>query len=231
MSNPLVQLLFANSPTFPEQIVHEEVSYSISVQGKLETDELSRALEQAWDWKEAASEVGKHQAAVTIQAEGPTSLEAMSHLCAFVMSQLNDDTIAVFFPRGERLWEPTAFVECSENDELMPSELWTSVRLFNLPQEKWKLMDTIGSVQVGRPDHMIWRPADVNAAAAAAFLLDLSYHNLKENLLYEAGHTIVGPDDARWFVKRVGLSPTAPQREIVVWAPKATRLPPELASA
>ena len=166
-------------------------------------DNLASAVDQAWHWPEAATEVPAHGAflrvlityAIGSDVDDPDLPEDYSPLheltfATFLADRFLDlpGAVCYFNPTGCTVWPKGAFRETIAYDQehrVPPLPLWANVRLMRADaflqaagvtgEPGWSVMDTVGNGQLDVPDvELILRPEKWDLTDADGVLRNLS---------------------------------------------------------
>jgi hypothetical protein len=201
---------------------------------------LERSAQQAWGYPEGRQAVEEHTAFIRIRSTYtygaandetpvlPADYDAFAELMevtAIAQALLRlPEALCYFNPNGECLASGARIQELFERFEqsqLPPLELWSNVRLFNLPQEEnWLLMDTVGMLQLDADDHeAVFNRRSHDPNEVANFLRNVSDYVYKNGPVIQDGDTINGPGSMDWqaFSLEEGLG--NPPRSVLRWFP------------
>jgi len=208
---------------------------------------LNHAAQQSWLFEEGPNVAKEHKGFIRIRSsyvvanaqEGtpymPEDYNVKDEIIfvtkiAQKILQLHQ-TIGFFNPNGE----------CLASDELVdnlmarydqagyiPLEIWTNVRVFNVPENKdWLLMDTVGMAQLDSVDHeAIFLRDSYDPSEVVVFLRNLSVYLLKKPELDE-DEALTGPGNVEWKSSVKKMSKSSPPRTVIRWYPLDNSTPPE----
>lgn len=211
---------------------------------------LKRAAQQPWGYPEGKQDAESHKAFIRIRSTYtqanpeqdapllPEDYEAFPELM-LMMELVRDllglpEALCYFNPNGECLSSAqmiNALFERFEQTNLPPLELWSNIRMFNLPHHKdWLLMDTVGMMQLDVMDHEIIFPKHVyDPNEVASFLRNVSDYLLENGLVVKDGDTIEGPGGVSWQAVLLEEGTAEPPRQVLRWlAMDGREVPPSL---
>lgn len=208
---------------------------------------LVRAAQHAWSWPEARAGLPEHVGFIRLRITYGVGAEPndrvmpadcdpraeLSFLMDLVQGVLRHPAALCYFnPNGEvvaslaRIEEQVVY---HRGHDLPPLNLWSNVRLFNLPGD-WLMMDSIGNGQLDLVDHEVVFPK--NAAQPGEvdrFIRTATLYILDGGDVIKTGHTMDGAG-VRWQATRFEQSLCTPPREVICWVPQGTKgIPPEVA--
>ena len=212
---------------------------------------LERAQEQAWALEEDQDIINGHSAFIRIRMsyvfgeqdedapimpEDCDSLEELEFITNLTTALMElPGVVCCFNPNGEVLLDKKAYDETlafHEENESVPFELWTNVRLFQIGED-WCLLDTVGNDQFDLPDieatfHAeLADPDDVNE-----FLRNVTYYILDADNEITDGDSVEGPGEMPWNVAYFEDSLCDPPRSVLRLTPDdGQELPEELIAA
>ena len=212
---------------------------------------LERAEEQAWAWEEERDIVNGHSAFIRIRlsyvfgeqdedapvmpddCDSLAELEFMTKLTTALMEL--PDVVCSFNPNGEVVLDKKTYAETlafHEENESIPFELWTNVRLFKVGED-WSVLDTVGNQQLDLPDieaafyDQLADPDDINE-----FLRDVTYYLMDSENEIEDGDAVEGPGEVPWTAGYYEDSICDPPRAVLRLTPDDGReMPAELLEA
>lgn len=200
---------------------------------------LERAVQQAWNWREARDVVPRHDGFIRLKTtyvggpndlvipEGYNALAELNEVTAITVRLSTVPGVLCYFnPNGETLYLPTALAEnfkWNASKNLPSVNLWTNVRMFNLANQVpgWFMMDTVGMWQLDLPDQEVVHPDGAfDPDEVAGFLRDISVYLVQNGRVIKDGDTTDGPGGIRWqaFSSYEGVIP--PPRETLRWYPE-----------
>lgn len=219
---------------------------------------LARAVQHAWTFADAETLTSRHRAfvrigAATAAAESPTVTLLAATELASALCEL-PGALCVFNPAGEVLRSPddarASLRDCGAQ-QLPPLELWANVRIFQLADTGWVVMDTIGMAQLGVTDHEACFASDTyDFEAVDQFLRNTTYSEWVARRRMTDGDAVDGPGELRgsramsqvlpgslattsarpgslpWRGRTVAEGLGQPRRQVVRWVPLDGRTPP-----
>ena len=199
------------------------------------TGSLSRAIEHAHRWPNAAQLVPQHNAFVRMRISyslGSVSdgaallppdydplpeLEWLIALARHVTRHTR--AVAYFNPNGEVLLSPEGLQKVLDDaalGEAPPLDAMINVRLAHL--EGWQLVDTIGLAQLDFLDQEIVCPDQISSSEElSAFLYDAAYHMVTTETPIITDNSTVGPGGTEWVAEARVASLREPARTILHW--------------
>ncbi|MFF0826298.1 DUF4261 domain-containing protein [Brevibacillus sp. NPDC003359] len=202
------------------------------------SDSLERAVQQSWGFPEGRQVASEHKAFIRIRSSFvlgeandqapilPEDYEALPELMtvtAISESLLKmPEALCFFNPNGECLASAELMQELNQRYEqiqLLPLELWSNVRLFNLP-EGWLLMDTVGMQQLDVIDHeAVFNGEAYDPNEVASFLRNISNYLYENGPVINDGDTTDGPGDEIWKCVLLEEGLASPPRDVLRWYP------------
>lgn len=208
---------------------------------------LERAAWQSWGYLEGKQATSAHTAFIRVRSTYvlgktddeapimPEDYEAFPELLlmtaiARALLQL-PEALCYFNPNGECLASAAMIDELLERYEqtgLPPLELWSNVRMFQLPQdENWLLMDTVGMLQLDESDHeAIFDKNAYDPNEVDNFLRNVSDYVLKQGPVIQDGDTVDGPGGIQWQGASFENEIAEPPRPVLRWFPMDGRKRP-----
>lgn len=205
---------------------------------------LERAIQQSWSWPEAKAAVGQHRAFIRVRSSYVFGSEADTRVMpddysaapellfvTKVASKLlaMPEALCYFNPNGERLFPlalVTGLLQRTESEAVLPLELWSNIRLFNLGGQ-WSLMDTVGMSQLDVPDHEACFQTDAYSLQEVDnFLYNAASYVLQNGPVIGDGDTMDGPGHLRWQGATFENGISDPPREVIRWFPMDRRTRP-----
>lgn len=199
---------------------------------------LERAAQQAWGYPEGRQAVAEHTAFIRVRSSYtlgqvddqapvlPEDYDPFPELLvvgsvAEALLQM-PEALCYFNPNGESLASAELMQELNqryEETQLPPLELWSNVRLFNLPEE-WLMMDTVGMLQLDAIDHeAIFHRDACDPNEVAGFLRNISNYVYENGPVIKEGDTTDGPGGIRWQSTLMDEGLTNPPRGVIRWYP------------
>lgn len=198
---------------------------------------LDRASLQAWEYPDAKLAADSHVACIRIRT---TYVAGHVHEDAPILPEDYDSfpellqvtsvsrellrlpqAICYFNPGGECLASDALIDELFERYEqtnLAPMELWSNIRMFNLPQEDWLVMDTVGMQQLDVQDQEIVFDRNLyDPNEAADFLRNIANYVMQNGPVIQDGDTIDGIGGVNWKVSMCEEGLSQPPREVLRW--------------
>src|SRR5262249_37967609 len=176
---------------------------------------LRRALEQAWSWPGAAESVNVHAAFLRLKMSylfgadrqarvGPENYDPrpeLEFLGGVGRALLAHPSAICWFSASGELVLPRSVAEerwaSAQKHEVPALNLWTNVRLFNLP-DGWLAMDTVGNGQLDAPDlEAIFRKDTFDPGEVDVFLRNVTNYLVESRATIADGDTVAGPAAAR----------------------------------
>jgi hypothetical protein len=172
---------------------------------------LRRAAQQCWAWDEGKTVLGRHRAFLRVRVTYaahtgnlfPPDYDAVPELVTLTrLTRLLLElpgALAYFNPGGEVLRSAEGVDESlahAARSSLPPLDLWSNIRLFNIG-DGWKLMDTVGNIQLDRPDIEACF-ASQECGEVDPFLRNVTWYLLQQGEVINDGDTIGGPGDVNW---------------------------------
>lgn len=211
-------------------------------------ENLERAAQQAWGYPEGRQAAAEHTAFIRIRSTYlrgqtddhapvmPEDYEPLPELLAVtsVAEALLKipEALCYFNPNGESLASSVIMKELFERYEqtdkrMLPLELWSNVRMFNLPEE-WLMMDTVGMLQLDAVDHeAIFYGEAYDPNEVASFLRNMSDYVFENGSVIKSGDTTDGPGGIHWRCVLLEEGLTNPPRDVIRWYPLDDREKPE----
>jgi hypothetical protein len=211
---------------------------------------LERATQQSWSWPEAKQVVASHKAFLRVRTTyvvggkgsdpiAPKDYDPAAELMfvtkiAVALLKI-EGALCYYNPSGEVLRTlPTmeAALSWTEKAKLLPLDLWANIRLYNLDDGKWLLMDTVGMAQLDCCDHEACFPkGSYDCGKIDNFLRNASWYIFKNGPVIKDGDTMDGPGEVRWRARARPESLLSPPREVLRWFPHDGSQPPALLTA
>ncbi len=199
---------------------------------------LERASLQAWEFPDAKSAADAHVACIRVRVtyaagrvneetpilpEDYDSFPELLQVTAIARELLHlPEAICYFNPGGESLASDALIDELFERYEqtnLAPMELWSNIRMYNLPQEGWLLMDTVGMEQLDVQDQEIVFDRNIyDPNEAADFLRNIANYLMQNGPVIQEGDTIDGIGGVNWQVSICAEGLSQPAREVLHWS-------------
>ncbi|GED71854.1 hypothetical protein BRE01_55560 [Brevibacillus reuszeri] len=199
---------------------------------------LERAAQQAWGYPEGRQAAAEHTAFIRVRSsftlgqtdeQAPvlpedydpfTELLALNSVSETLLQM--PESLCYFNPNGESLASADTMQEMKqrfEEIELPPLELWSNVRLFNLPED-WLMMDTVGMLQLDAIDHeAIFHGQMYDPNEVASFLRNIANYVYENGPVIKDGDTTDGPGEIYWKGVLLDESLTNPPRQVIRWYP------------
>lgn len=198
---------------------------------------LSRAVQQAWSWREAKKEVPRHTSFIRLRlsyvlnAGGDAKVmpddcdprAELNFLTDIVRCVLRHPAAVCYFnPNGEVVAPTKAVdenVDFHREHNLPPLSLWSNVRLFNVTDD-WLLMDSVGNGQLDTPDHeLVYVKGTYNPSEIDSFIRNATLYVLNNGAVIKNGDTMDGPGKIRWQATAYECGIASPPREVICWVP------------
>lgn len=206
---------------------------------------LQRAVQQAWGWPQAAEAVNRHHAFLRIRSsytlgagdDAPVlpddyaaypELQRVTEVAQALLTL--PGALCHFNPNGETLHPAEALRESlafSATHDLPPLDVWSNVRMFNVENGGWLLMDTVGMAQLDVDDHeACFRTRTFEPGEVANFLRNATAYILKNGPVIQDGDTMNGPGRTNWQARVCETSMVPPPRRTLRWFPQDGSKPP-----
>ncbi len=169
----------------------------------LDRKELEAALEQTWDWPEAASIIDNCQHAILVNdmmGHALSSRDRLENLQKVVAAVLRLVPVkAVHWPTSGRIVNPQIMIEAFDQgqyDRIANGAV--NVRLYNVGgTQNELLMDTIGMEYLSHPDFQCYFK-DLPTGDVAGILYGCAEYLFDKDVEIENGDTIEGCDGLAW---------------------------------
>jgi hypothetical protein len=195
-----------------------------------EAEALTSALQQTWDWPDAATVAHSAAGSLLVSDLMAAGLPPEERVQLFVNAVAAVCEVApvsaILWLPAQKLIRPPALWRALAEPEPDPLFAPVNVRMFNVTGRKKgeTVMDTIGLEPLGLPDlqcHFVGLPP----GRIAVFLHSVARYLFARGPVIESGHTVAGPDGARWRCKweNALVGPTRAVIDVVPAAPHAAR--------
>ena len=199
---------------------------------------LKRAAEQSWSWNKASQVTAAHTAFVRIKSSyvlgGETDLrtvpddyDALQEL-RFVTDVARTllglpQALCYFNPNGETLHTRQSLessLAYHAEHRLPPLDIWTNIRMFQIPEIGWTLMDTVGMGQLDVNDQeAVFRTGSCKGPAICNFLRNSTDYVRQKGPIILDSNTMDGAG-IRWQARSLGSGMVPPPRPVLRWLPQ-----------
>jgi hypothetical protein len=188
-----------------------------------EPDALTPALQQTWDWPDAATVARAAPRSWLVSDLMAAALPPEERMALFVNAVAAVCEVApvcaILWLPAQKLIRPEALWRALDEPEPDPLFAPVNVRMFNVTGRRAgeMVMDTIGLESLGLPDvqcHFVGLPP----GRIAVFLHSVARYLFARGPVIESGHTVAGPDGERWRCRWQDAL-VGPTRDVIDVAP------------
>jgi hypothetical protein len=199
---------------------------------------LERAGQHSWGWEEGKTIPSRHRGFIRIRTtyvgggapdalvrphdyDPAPELILVTELARALLEL--PGALCYFNPNGESLrsaeWLDDSMRRYRDGGPL-PLDVWCNIRLFNLGDVGWLMMDSVGMWQLDTPDHEACFPRDAyNCGEVDNFLRNAGWYLYQKGPVIKDGDTMDGPGSIRWQAKKFTRGLVPPPREVLRWLP------------
>jgi len=197
---------------------------------------LQRAAQQCWAWEPGKTIADHHTGFIRIRSsyvfgsdedaqvmpddyEPATELQFVTEIAVAVLGL--PEALCYFNPNGEVLRDLQGVresLEYARSAKLLPLDLWSNIRLFNL-NDDWSLMDTVGNGQLDLSDIEACFSRRYDCGEVDRFLRNVTWYLFQKGEVIKDGDTMDGPGEIRWKARSFEKGLTDPPRHVLSWFP------------